>query len=79
MIPEYSATDKNGFCYWFSQWEKELIAKQLKPVLKKLDRRIAAIKNNPKNEGQVRYQVKIDELLAMQKEVEYIIECFEAK
>jgi hypothetical protein len=42
--------------YRFADWEKKAIAKALKPVIKKLEKEIEKIDNDPENEGQVTFR-----------------------
>ena len=60
---EYSNDVKGKvIAYQFDTWEKETIATALKPVVKNLEKKIEKVRNHPKNEGQVKYAVQIDEL-----------------
>ena len=56
MEIEYS-NDVRGkiHAYRFDKWEKETIAKALNPIIKKLEKEIEKIDNDPDNEGQVTY------------------------
>lgn len=63
MEIEYSNEVKGEIhAYRFEEWEKKLIAKALTTEAKKLMHRILSIDNDPKNEGQVRFQVQKDSL-----------------
>lgn len=74
---EYSNDVKGKvIAYQFDTWEMETIATALKPVVKKLDKKIERVRNHPKNEGQVRYAVQIDELYRELKALEFIINTF---
>jgi hypothetical protein len=56
MIKEYSNEIRGKVhAYRFQDWEKNIIAESLKPVIKKLEKKIYKIDNNPKNEGQVTF------------------------
>lgn len=61
MVIEYSVKPLE-YAYRFSDCEKKIIAKALVPELKKLQKKIDKIKNNPKNEGQSTYLQKIDDI-----------------
>ena len=64
------------FAYRFEKWEKEIIADALIPKVVKIRKRIEAVRNHPKNEGQATYQVKIDEMEHEIKMLNYIIRTF---
>ena len=59
-----SKARQNGydFAYLLTEWEREIIAESLIPMVQKRDRKIISIINSPKNEGQVRYQAQVDDL-----------------
>ena len=77
MEIEYSGEVRGrAYAYRFSNWEKKLIAKQLVPAIKKMEKKIERIKNNPKNEGQATYSSQVDELRAEIKDVQDIIKEF---
>jgi hypothetical protein len=63
MDVEYSQ-EVNGkvYAFRFGKWEQEVIAKALEPEIKKRERQIEKIRNDPNNEGQVTYQVKIEDI-----------------
>lgn len=72
---EYSQEVKGKvIAFRFEKWEQLLIAKSLKPEVKKLQKKIASIWANPKNEGQATYATKIDAIRQEIKEIENIIE-----
>lgn len=74
---EYSNEVKGKvIAYQFDTWEMATIATALKPVVKKLEKKIEKVHNHPKNEGQVRYAVQIDELYREIKALEFIIKTF---
>jgi hypothetical protein len=63
MEIEYSREVKGKvYAYRFHQWEKSIIAKALKPEIKKLQKKIEKIENDPNNEGQCTYADQIYEL-----------------
>ena len=75
---EYSNEVKGKvIAYQFDTWEMATIATALKPVVKKLEKKIEKVRNHPKNEGQVRYAVQIDELNREMKALEFIIKTFQ--
>ncbi len=76
MTPEYSQTDPNGYAYHFEDWEKKMIAKALKPVIKKMEKKIQDVYDDPNNEGQATYSTRIDELTREQKCIQEIIDEF---
>lgn len=77
MEIEYSnEVGRHVFAYRFSSWEKQLIAKCLKPEIPRIKRKIKKIENNPKNEGQATYSEAIKELRAEIDSIEAIIEEF---
>ncbi len=60
MEIEYSNEVKGRVhAYRFETWEKLAIAQALKPVIKKLYKKIEKIEKHPKNEGQVTYSYNI--------------------
>lgn len=61
------------FAYRFCKTEKAAIANGLKPYLKKLEKSVLKIENDPNNEGQATYLCRIDELNTEIKEIEKII------
>lgn len=77
MEIEYSSNRSHDFAYTFRDWEKKAIAKALKKTLKRYDLLVRNIENIPDNEGQVKYQVRIEEILSEKKEIEQIIKEFE--
>lgn len=76
MEIEYSRNSPDGYAYSFEAWEKEAIASALKPLIKKRDALIRAIENRPDNEGQVKFQVRIEEIRREQKGIQEIIQEF---
>lgn len=64
------------FAYRFTTWEKELIAEALKPMIKKTERKIEKIRNNPKNEGQATYSQQIFDLRHEIRALEEIVKTF---
>ena len=58
------------FAYRFETWEMTLIAKSLEQEVKKLQKKIERIENDPKNEGQVTF---IDSI----RTIRYEIKCIE--
>lgn len=74
---EYSNEVKGKvIAYQLDTWEKETIASALKPVVKNLENKIEKVRNHPKNEGQVKYAVKIDALYREIKALQFIINSF---
>lgn len=64
MIPEYSNEIRGKVhAYRFEDWEKKIIANCLKPVIKKLEKKIYKIDNHPKNDGQVTFWDKKNKLI----------------
>lgn len=64
MIKEYSNEIRGRVhAYRFDDWEKNIIAECLKPVIKKLEKKIYKIDNHPKNEGQVTFWDKKNTLI----------------
>ncbi len=62
MEIEYSNEERGKtFAYRFIKWERQTIAKALKPEIKKLEKKIERIENDPNNEGQVTYLEAIRE------------------
>lgn len=77
MEIEYSNEIKGKVhAYTFENWEKILIASLLSEHVKKYDKAMEKIRNNPKNEGQATYQSEIDSLFREQKCVEKMIQIF---
>lgn len=77
MEIEYSNEVKGKVhAYRFTDIEKETIAASLKPVLKRIDAKIAKIENDPRNEGQATYSCMIDDLLREKRNYSEIIEHF---
>lgn len=68
-----AADRHNQFAYSFELWEEQLIAKCLQPEIKKMQKKIESIRNNPRNEGQAKYILQIDQLDSRIKSVEKII------
>lgn len=74
MEKEYSLEFRGKVhAYRFDSFEKKAIARCLQSEIKRLDKKILAIERNPKNEGQVKYQVAQEELLFEKKQIEQII------
>lgn len=65
------------WAYVFSNREKDIIVRTIKPEIKKIEKKIERIRDNPKNEGQVKYQVEIECLRGDIKSIEDIIQDFE--
>jgi Zn-dependent oligopeptidase len=61
------------FAYRFTGVEQRHIVDALKPVVKKLEKRIDKIRNHPKNEGQATYACQIDAIRHEIKALEFII------
>lgn len=77
MEKEYSNEVRGKvIAYRFTKKEKQVIAECLKPYLKKIDKKIQRIENNPKNEGQANFLCQIDDLFSEKKEWEKIIDEF---
>lgn len=77
MEKEYSNEVKGRVhAYRFTTDEKQIIAKALKPEIKKLEKKIQKIENDPNNEGQVTYACRIDQLENQKKELLFIINEF---
>jgi Zn-dependent oligopeptidase len=66
------------YAYRFNSWKKKDISTGLKFVIAKLEKKIKRIQNNPKNEGQATYSLKIDELRREVKILQENIEKFES-
>lgn len=77
MHIEYSRKGDDGYSYAFNSWERSTIAKALKPLIPKLEKKIERIRNNPKNEGQASYQNAIDEIIGDIRSIKEIIKTFE--
>ena len=77
MIKVYSnEIQGNVHAYCFENWEKNIIAESLKPVIKKLEKKIYKIDNHPKNEGQVTFWCAKRELINEIKVLNEIINDF---
>jgi len=77
MIKEYSNEVRGKVhAYRFEYWEKKTIAESLKPIIKKIEKKIDKIDNDPKNEGQVTFYEAKRELLYEIKAIKEIIEEF---
>ncbi len=76
MKVERSFNYKSEFAYIFSKEEQNIIAKALKPEIKKLENKIVRIENNPKNEGQATYKEDIREINALIFDLLQIIDEF---
>lgn len=51
-----------AYAYRFAVWEREAIARALVQEIKKRERQIQRVENDPKNEGQVTFLIKIEDL-----------------
>jgi len=69
METEKSFYYKGKTAYIFEDWERQLIAKLLAPEIKKLEKKIEKIKDNPKNEGQATY---LNDILCLRNEISSI-------
>jgi DNA mismatch repair ATPase MutS len=77
MEIEYSSEKKGKiFAYRFEQWEMSTISKCLKPEVKRLEKKIESVRNNPRNEGQVTFQEQIRELRHEIQSLQDIIKTF---
>lgn len=77
MIKEYSNEVRGKVhAYRFEQWEKNIIAESLQPIIKKLEKKINKIDNHPKNEGQATFWEAKRKLLFEIKVLNEIIEEF---
>lgn len=76
MEVEYSSKRNRDFAFTFSDCEKKSIARGLKSEITRLNRRIESIRNNPKNEGQVTFQVQVEHTFHLVKQLEDIIKEF---
>lgn len=77
MEVEYSNEVRGRvFAYRFEKWEKAKIAEGLKNEIKKLNRKVEATMNHPKNEGQVTFSEKIRELKIEIEELQSIVDEF---
>lgn len=80
MEKEYSIEVRGKVhAYRFSDWEKNIIAEGVKPAIKKLEKKIEKIINNPKNEGQATYSCQIDEIQNGINELNDIVKEFESR
>ena len=74
---EYSSQVKGKvIAFMFSKFEMKAIADALKPTLKKYDKSIEKIENDPDNDGQCTYAAKIDELIGNKEMIQEIIDVF---
>jgi glutathionyl-hydroquinone reductase len=71
------------YVYGFAPWEKRVLLSGIPSHIRKLEKRIDQIENNPKNEGQVTFddmqreiQLQINSLKEIQKEFEKDIELY---
>jgi hypothetical protein len=77
MIKEYSNEVRGKVhAYRFEPWEKKTIADSLKPIIKKIEKKIDKIHKHPKNEGQATFYEAKRELLYEIKAIKEIIEEF---
>jgi hypothetical protein len=77
MEIEYSTEIKGKvFAYRFTTFEMEVIAKALKPEVKRLEKKIQKIRDDPNNEGQATYACRIDEIRGDIESINEIIEVF---
>jgi phage host-nuclease inhibitor protein Gam len=77
MIIEYSNEVKGRvYAYRFDDYEKQAIARGLKGEVKKLEKKIQKVENDPDNEGQVTYQCQIEELCRELNDLREIIKEF---
>lgn len=80
MEIEYSNEIKGKhFSYRFANWEKLAIADSLKAEIKKRESKIKKIWNNPRNEGQVKYQMQVEILDREIDTLNEIIDIFSGK
>ena len=62
MEIEYSQEVKGKvFAFRFENWEQALIIRLLNSEIVKIHKKIRRVQNDPRNEGQVKYQVKVDD------------------
>lgn len=79
MEIEYSNEVKGAaYAYRFYHFEKQAIARGLKSEVRKLEKKIERVENDPNNEGQVTYLCKIEELMAELNDLKGIIKEFSA-
>lgn len=77
MIMEYSNEVRGKVhAYRFEDFEMTAIAKSLAPEIRKRERKIQRIQDDPKNDGQATYAGKIDELRYEIEALEEIIRVF---
>jgi hypothetical protein len=77
MEIEYSNEVRgNVHAYRFEPWEKKAIAESLKPAIKRLEKKIDKIDNDPKNEGQVTFYEAKKELRYEERRLNEIIKEF---
>ena len=65
-----------NYAYTFDEYEMKLIARLIHGEIAVLEKRIEGIRNCERNEGQVKYSVKIDEYRARIKTIKQIISDF---
>lgn len=77
MEIEYSNELKGiAFAYRFTEDEKKEIVIGLKTRIRAIEQKIERIKNHKKNEGQAKYEIKIDSLRYFREDLEDIIKNF---
>ena len=76
MEAEHTISKTADYAYTFSKWEQKLIARCIEPEIKKIEKKIARIENDPRNEGQVKYAVQIESLQSEIKTIKDIIQQF---
>lgn len=62
MEIERAFKQKDKVAYIFEDWERRLIAKALAPEIKKIEKKIQKIVDDPDNEGQATYLSQMSEL-----------------
>lgn len=65
------------YVYRFEPWECILIAKVLKPEIRKWEKKIKKVEDDPENEGQATFSLQIRDLYFEMKAIEKIVTEFE--
>ena len=74
MIIEYSNEVKGKhYAYRFTEWEMKTIAKALIPIVKNIEKTIEKIKNDPRNDGSLKFICRIEDLYGDIEVIEEII------
>jgi len=75
-IEHSNNTGYQGYAYLLDKKEKAAISEALKPYVKKLQKKIERLENSPKNEGQISFLSRINDLEIDKKNIECIIKEF---